>query len=371
MSASVIQIENIWRTDLAGICRVGATVNGVEVWVESADTELLAASEVFASAFLVPAMAVGADLCVEGTVSTVWKSNVQQLMELFHQWWGYSVVEIRAEAAADLQPPEPGRNALFFTGGVDSFYSLLRGDFPVDDLVYVFGFDLSLDQSDRLDEVHRHLLDVAASAGKPLRVVKTNLRMHPLFRQTDWGQTHGGALASVAHALAGVSSVVISSSYSRWGAHPWGSHWEADPLWSSGQLQVGHFGEQVFRSDKLAEIAAEPLVQKQLRVCWKNLNDEINCCQCEKCVRTMLLLKSRGQLEPFETFAVRDQLSKMIRRVRYVMAGLLPVYEEFLNRRLSPAEEQAVKALLRRSRRRQFRKTVLSRLQIRSRAAAR
>ena len=234
MSGPVIRIENLRRTEHDGICRICAAVNGTEVWFESADVELTALPEVFASAFLVPAMAVGADLCVDG------------------------------------------------------------------------------------------------------------------------------ALASVAHALAGVSSVVISSSYAQAFAEPWGSHWQSDPLWSSGRMTVTHFGEKVLRVDKLDQISGNPLVQDHLRVCWKSRGGGANCCQCEKCVRTMIQLQVSGRLEEFRAFPLRHALPQQIRKVRYVTHTLLIIYDELMTKDLPPAVKRAMRRLLVRSRIRRVRRAVFS-----------
>lgn len=358
MSCFCIQIKNIQRSVHNETFRISADVDGMTVWYEADGLELVAAPEVFASAFLVPAMIKGAPLRVEGGLSNVWKKNAAQLMALFHGWWGYPVVEILTDDAPPIAPVANGRTGLFFTGGVDSFYSLLRSGMEIDDLVYVFGFDVRLREADRFEDVRSHLEAVAAASGKPLVIVRTNLRDHPLFGQFDWGYTHGGALAAVAHALTGVSAMVISSSYARASAHPWGSHWQSDPLWSSETLQMIHFGEEVLRSDKLTQIAGNSLVQRHLRVCWKNSDNHMNCCRCEKCVRTMLALHTCGKLEPYEVFPSRTRLPELIRRVRYIPDGVVSVYETFLKQGLPRETASAVQALMRRSRFRSFRKSV-------------
>ncbi|MBI9020576.1 MAG: hypothetical protein JEZ10_04900, partial [Verrucomicrobia bacterium] len=329
MSPPILRIINLKRTVQNGICRVSADVGGEKVWYESDSTELLASPEIFASAFLVPAMAAGAGLCVDGDLSKVWKNNIRKLMELFHSWWGYPVVGIEAGDAPESLLAG-GRTALFFSGGVDSFYSLLRGEHPVDDLVYVHGFDVPLDGEQRFAEVRAHLETVAASAGKRLLMLRTNLRQHPLIQKVGWGRAHGGALASIAYCLPETGRVVISSSYSRMISRPWGSHWEADPLWSSERLEILHLGDRVFRSDKLRAIADEPLVQQHLRVCWKNRGDHLNCCCCEKCIRTMLVLEGCRKLDPYDVFPLRHHLARMVRRLRYVPDEVIPTYHEFV-----------------------------------------
>lgn len=350
MSRSVLRIENIQSTIQNGVHRVCADVDGESVWYESAETQLQAVPEIFACAFLVSAMAKGVTLRVEGAVSKVWKNNMQKLMELFHEWWGYSVVEIEADDFSDASDIPAGHTALFFTGGVDSFYSLLRGEEKADQLIYVHGFDLTLDDELRFAEVRRHLRAIAEATGKRLLILKTNLREHPMLKAMDWGRTHGGALASAAYCLADIQRAVISSSYCQMNDFAWGSHWEADPLWSGEHLTVIHQGDRVSRSDKLRDVIREPLVQQHLRVCWKNKGLGLNCCRCEKCVRTMIILEQSGQLAFYESFPERHKLSSRIRRVRYVPDGLVRVYKQFGQSGLSPQIQRAIRALLFRTR---------------------
>ena len=351
-----VRITNIRSSNENGVQRVCAEVNGKTVWFESEDSILRISPEAFACAFLIPAMKLGGALCVEGDVSNVWKKNTDALQQLFSEWWGFPTIGI--EAGRCEQAAVSGRTALFFSGGVDSFYSLLRSEMAIDELILVHGFDLALDETERFQDIRQHLAAVAEACGKPLRIIKTNLREHPLIEQAGWGKTHGGALAAVAHSLDGVSSVVVSSSYSRKISTPWGSHWQSDRFWSSEQMQLIHFGELVLRSDKMRSIADEPLVQQHLRVCWKNRNEHLNCCSCEKCVRTMILLESVGKLRNFRSFPLKDDLPEMIRTVRYAQVGLLPVYEDFLKRDLPEVTRKEIRALLRRSRLRLFRKRV-------------
>lgn len=89
-----------------------------------------------------------------------------------------------------------------------------------------------------------------------------------------------------------VDSLVIPSSYAYEDATPWGSHWDTDPLWSSpDKIRIIHDDASVNRRDKIIQLAAEPLVQRHLRVCWRNLAPTGNCSRCEKCLRTMTTLE--------------------------------------------------------------------------------
>src|SRR5262245_11422945 len=107
-----------------GVCRVSAGVDGTPLWFESADAALNPSPEAFASAMLVPAIDRGERLTLEEPVSSVWRSSVRQALSVFNQWWGYP--ELLPEPVH--HPPEAARasqTALLFSGGVDSFHTLL------------------------------------------------------------------------------------------------------------------------------------------------------------------------------------------------------------------------------------------------------
>ena len=98
---------------------------------------------------------------------------------------------------------QPGRVAAFFSGGVDSWATVLANP-DVTDLIFVRGIDLLprlTHQEDLADEVEARLRGVADELGLPLHVVETNLRelSDPLAR---WETYYGCAVAAVAHFLA-------------------------------------------------------------------------------------------------------------------------------------------------------------------------
>ncbi len=263
--------------------RVTAEVDGTAVWFECADLALAASPEAFASAFLLPALAHRRRLLSAGPLDPAWRENSERLVVVFHRWWKYPRWAPRCGAGSAsfaTAPPvaTPRERAAFFSGGVDSFHTLLHLGEPIDRL--------------------------AAAAGTSLAVLRTNLREHPLVRATSWERANGGALAAVGHLLSEtVEEIVVPSSIAiGWGMH-WGSHWETDPLYSSSRLRVRQFGERLRRIEKVKEIATHPWPQRHLRVCWENRSATGNCSRCGKCVITRLMLASAGQLDAFPVFA--------------------------------------------------------------------
>jgi hypothetical protein len=114
----------------------------------------------------------------------------------------------------------------------------------------------------------------------------------------------------VGHLLSGaVGRLLVSSSVSRSWRMPWGSHWKTDPLWSSPELSVVHWGASMSRAEKIREICREPLVERHLRVCWENRAPTGNCSRCVKCMRTALVLLDEGVLDRYPGFARAPDLA--------------------------------------------------------------
>lgn len=89
-----------------------------------------------------------------------------------------------------------------------------------------------------------------------------------------------------------------------------GSHPLTDPLWSIEATAIVRHGRDAKRWQKLAVLAEVPGALDILRVCWQD--HRYNCGQCEKCLRTMVLLRILGLERP--TFPPL----KTLRRVVYL-----------------------------------------------------
>jgi hypothetical protein len=336
--------------------RATARVGSAEAWFESRDVSLEAVPEAFGSAFLIPAAAAGRALAFSDPVSAIWSSGAEGLLRIAERWWGYSAEPpfgVRRPERLARRPNRVDRTALCFSGGVDSFYSLLRRPGGVDLIVAGHGLDIPLADAARMAHFEAGVRTIASTLGIQCAIVRTNLREHPDFMNVSWERTHGGALAGIGHSLgAVVDRLVISSSGARADERPWGSHWETDPLWGTGRLAIEHFGDSIRRGEKLAAIGNEPLVRKHLRVCWENRDGAPNCSRCEKCIRTEVVLAMYGMLDRFEVFESPATLAQRIAGIRRipVRASMVP-YRRALRSGLDPSVARAVRGLLLRSHR--------------------
>jgi hypothetical protein len=341
-----VQLEPI-RRDRHRPQRVIADVAGKPLWYESADVDLDESPEALASATLIAAALAGKGLISSGEVSRTWLDNAGKLLDIASQWWDFPVVLPEAPVVGAERPRAAGV-ALCFTGGVDSFHTLLRGAPKPDLLAFVHGYDIALKDRDRMDVWEVSLREIAAARDARAVVIRSNLPTHRLLVRRNWERTHGGAVAAVGHLLASeIDTLLISS-----GAPPsyevtWGSHWQLDPLWSSDRLTVVHYGVTHSRVTKMQEIADDELVQRHLRVCWENRTAAGNCSRCDKCVSTMVLAALCGPSDRFEVFDWSGSLSDRIDDVPWTR--FVRTYGEVLATDIDLPLANAIQSLLQRT----------------------
>lgn len=239
--------------------------------------------------------------------------NLGRLMEVW-QGWDPALAPVPLECDTAPAGRRGAADAAFFSGGVDSLFTVLRdrSALPERDrielarLVTVHGFDIPLSARAafrRLATRHRRFADARELE---LVTVATNLR-ETRWSEADWATlAHGSGFAAVAHALApDIRSVRLAASSGFRDLRPWGSHPHTDPLFSSSRLAVVHDGPEVRRLDKLALIAGDAAALAHLRVCWRSGTDR-NCGRCVKCLRTLAgleLLGARGGATSFHADA--------------------------------------------------------------------
>jgi hypothetical protein len=333
-----------------GTSMIETGINGQSVWFSSVDTELRPVPEAFANPMILPAMHQGMDITIDDEVCPKWLDNTTELMATFAEWWGYDPVKISHRGFRNGPSNGADRTGLVFSCGVDSFFTLLRYDGTIDDLVFIHGLELPHRHPDRLEAFRKVLARIARRQGKKALVMETNFREHPLFDSVPFERSHGGLLSAVGHAGADYRKLVISASPSVHRPTPFGSHFEIDHLWSSCALEVDHFGHQERRRDKLVHIAGEEVVQENMRVCFENLTSAVHCGTCEKCVRTELILLKSGQLEKFSSFNSPIPLADRIDNLRrgYHKKYLANEYSGFLGVGLGQDIEEAIHRYIRR-----------------------
>lgn len=361
---SSLAISGIEASRIDDRSRIEVQLDGHPLWFETTDSTLVPSIEGIATAMFLPSLFQGRRLNFGAPVCKTWYEGINAANDICHEWWRYPKLPPTVDGFRSPLEAKSAGTGLFFTGGVDSFYSLLQFPRPIDHLIYAVDYDVPPQAPDRLSGFEPHLRQLADEIGIKVIVVRSNLRLHPLFKGPSWRQSHGAALIGVAHFLSGViGEVVISSSNSMFHPRPWGSHWDLDHLWSSDALKVTHFGQDHRKAGKLARIADAATLQKYVRPCWENMPNQVNCSVCEKCVRTQIAISACGDLERFTSFDHTIPLVEKIAGLRRIGSPeLIPTYANFLQLSNLGFCHSEIEELIRRSRMSMFRKTLRHRV---------
>ena len=312
---------------------------------------LSTAPDSFLIACLMPAMFSGEKrITVEGTIEPLLYDGLVLNTRTFAHWYHKPIDPIRIDVETAPTPPVESlqqaskRDAVFLSGGLDSLFSLRKNrlNYPlgqpgsVQDGILVHGFDMPL-SSKRGNELFERAVEavtpVAKDANVDLLTIRSNIR--EIDSETGFWvyQFHGAALASVAHALSNrIRRVIVGTSGGYNTLEPWGSHPCTDSNYSSTQVQIQH--DMLWpRFDKVKTIADWPVGLKHVRICNSHDESNMNCCRCNKCLRTMVMLLALGKLESSSSFPFKTITSTRFRECcrlypqSDIRADYLPIIE--------------------------------------------
>ncbi len=300
-----------WRLSASVRPALPATDEPLYFEVHGAGPDWLAATgDAFLAALLLPAMGLDEELVIEAPVSRRLLRSARTVMDIYAAWWGDRHRSVPLKCAAPAPAPAPAQFAgaagtgavgLYFTAGVDSFYSLLKdvelaadpGHDPVTHLLFA---NFERRRGPAYDRLLGRLRRAADQTGRRLVVIETNVRSMT-ERAARWPDYHGAALASAALALQGLLGRCLIAASDQYGhLPPLGSHPVLDHLWSTETLEIVHDGAEASRAGKVArQLARSRLALETLTVCWRS-EPARNCGACEKCLRTMVALELAGSL---------------------------------------------------------------------------
>ncbi|MBN1331477.1 hypothetical protein JW978_01160 [Candidatus Dojkabacteria bacterium] len=278
----------------------------------------------FLAAVLIPSMGIPENIQINGAVDEAFLDNIDKLQKLIRPWevsdsWHkkLNTIEIRTDQRQAKSSPKSLRikkeksSAMFFTAGVDSFYTMLNlqkdKKTNLKYLLSIIGYDIDIENKKLSKEFLNSLDGISKATGLRSIIVQTNYReflnLFPVNSANEWEMCHGAGLAAAALIFRNLfGQVYINSSDSYITGAAYGTHPDMDPLWSNSSLKFIPYGSALSRIEKIKDIKDNLLVRKYLRVCWRNIGNQYNCSQCEKCLRTMLQLKIYGVLNKFEKF---------------------------------------------------------------------
>ncbi len=250
--------------------------------------------------------------------------NMNKLMLIWKNWYPkLNPIQIECDKINSPNNTLSLKTAAFFSGGVDSFFTILHNNirsnhearFGIEDLLTVCGFDIPLKNSKAFIRLKEKYEEIAFEFGYNFVDFITNIR-ETRWKVAEWGYlSHGCALASIALTLEKrYENVLIPASYSSPNFFPWGSHPVTDPLFSTSNTKFIHDGHKFNRIEKTKFVAGNEIALNSMRVCWQSFSD-YNCSSCSKCYRTMITLDLLGKLKDCRAFTLNQLNATRIKKI--------------------------------------------------------
>jgi len=302
----------------------------------------------FLLACIMPAMRCGEKrIYIDAEICPELKAGLEMVVCLTCHWYGGDrqpvTIDVRPLKTVPSRPTSP-KAGFFFSGGVDSM-STLRGNrlrYPeshpgyIKDGFLIYGIENyeSTSSKKQLEAFNLHISalgNVAKAANIELIPVYTNVKSIDAELEKDWifweYEFQGTVLAAVAYAFSSrITEVFIASTCDIQSLGPMASHPMTDPNFSSSYLRVHHDNFALSRLDKVKLISDWPEALDNLKVCFLNSSDLLNCGQCEKCLRTMTALTVLDKLTEAAAFKQSDIEATLFERRARINSSLTESY---------------------------------------------
>lgn len=245
-----------------------------------------------------------------------------------------------------IEPSKVSSNkkAMLYSGGVDAYATLLRHFEEVPDLIIIKGVDMALSDEAQWQSLVQYNNNAEVIRQNTAYYIESNLRefitfdVNRLITGLDWYGTvqHGLAITCLTSPLAylnNYSVVYIASSLDRKEGYEfihWGSLPEIDNLIKFNNTNIYHDGSELTRQEKVNYIVEWAVFNKskiQLRVCYSNKTNNLNCGRCSKCLTTIFaILNTNRNPNDFGfqvDFAVFKRLKDLLKHKFKSQAALL------------------------------------------------
>ncbi|GAA1762317.1 hypothetical protein [Agromyces humatus] len=267
-------------------------------------------------ALLMPAMAAGRDIVVEGPITDelAWSlhGEVQDVLRRLRPELSRVDIEVRDPLPALLGAAGV---ATGYSAGVDSYATLARHRFAVDvpeslRVTHLLYNNVgSHGHGDAGRALYRNRLELlrpnALTTGLPLTDVDSNIDEFYLAVRLGFQQSHTMRNAGVVHLLSGGIRHYFYASSVPWGDTAVAATYDLAfaepvllPLLSTRSLSLRSSCSDIDRVAKTALIAEISHTYERLDVCVES-TDGTNCSECWKCQRTMLTLELLGVLDRY------------------------------------------------------------------------
>ena len=320
------------RPQNARITGVAASKAGqrFEIWgeVDRAFMDALSTSgNPWLVALLPIAAELGEDIEIDLPTDALLLEGARGISRVWSKWYpDLSPVNITAPMKPAAPQPK-GKTVAFFSGGVDSYFTIARRlpgnpfGLPVvgsiDDLITVQGFDLAVHDDANFNVLLDGVKRIADEIGINHFVARTNLRANRTPWMRRWGPlTYGAGLCFIGLLLENrYDEAVFGSAYPLQSAIPRGCHPMVDPYFSASNLRIVHDGATFTRVEKTHLIGHFPPAMKYLHVC--QATGSANCSRCEKCCRTMAT---------FDLLGMKDAARELFDWSQYSLERMSRVY---------------------------------------------
>jgi len=255
------------------------------------------------------AWAIGADIFVEELDKTFLQSldRIRTVMEKWYPQFSFSTRIHTKNRIVNNFPKE--RNALLFSGGLDSTCSYIKLKSKLPFLIMIWGADIPIVEEEFWEKVKQKYAHFAEAENTKLLLIKSNIRPllnekkivhdfgHFCTQHSWWGAVQHGfsslGLCAPLTAAERIGTLFIASSCSPdllKSGKPWGSHPLIDNKLSWANIRVFNHEQNLGRQDKIRYLLKTYTETHEryptLRVCYSQFR-ELNCGKCEKCLRTI------------------------------------------------------------------------------------
>jgi hypothetical protein len=241
---------------------------------------------------------------------------------------------ISPEKVVDNRQEDLNHTAVFFSGGVDAYNTLISHIEENPILVTLWGADIILEDQAGWNLVDNHIGSIAENNKLDYVSIKTSFRRFLeegvlnkyVIEKTgnNWwyGYQHGIGIIGHAAPLVyqyKIKTIYIASSLTEEDNSTCASDPSIDNFVKFCGSQVLHDGYEYSRQDKVNRISEYVQRTKnpvQLRVCWESEGGS-NCCHCEKCHLTILcLLAGKNDPREYGFKYADDELADMMKEFR-------------------------------------------------------
>lgn len=207
------------------------------------------------------------------------------------------------------------KSAVLFSGGVDAFNTLISHIDEKPELITLWGADIAYDNEFGWKPVQNQVLNTSKIFNLNYNIVHTNFRsfinennlqkaINNINDKLGWWHDFQHGIGIISHSAPlcynyNIGTIYIASSFAKQdiGKYTCASDPTIDNFVKFGNTSVVHDGYQYNRQMKIHNICnfiKNKKIQIPIRVCWESTGGR-NCCNCEKCYRTMMGIIAEGE----------------------------------------------------------------------------